>query len=429
MTTRVIVGAQWGDEGKGKFVDYFAKQAQYVVRFQGGNNAGHTLVVEGRKTVLHHIPSGILRSEITCVVAGGTIVDPFVFLEEVQNLKSNEILKRDGQLVLGNECSVITPYHRALDAAREGALEGDAIGTTKRGIGPCYEDRAARRSIFVRDLVEPDVLRQKLERSLSEKNQLLEYYGIQRFDLEQLHQELLDIGQALQPYMGDSNQLVRDAVARGDSVLFEGAQGTLLDIGLGTYPYVTSSHTTAGAVAVGTSVAPSRIGEVIAITKAYCTRVGAGPFPTELKDEIGGMLRDRGHEFGSTTGRPRRCGWIDAVALRYAVEVNGVASLAMTKLDVLSGIDSLKVCTGYRLPDGSVLKDFPLDARVLEHARPIYETLEGWQAPLTEVTHASDLPDSARHYVAFIEECVGAPVSRLSVGPGRDQTFANEDST
>lgn len=423
MSTRVVIGAQWGDEGKGKIVDLFAESAEYVVRFQGGNNAGHTLVIDDVKTVLHHIPSGILRPNVTCIIAGGVVIDPFICLEEIDGLIEAGALENPEQLVIGNECSVITGYHRVLDGARESASHGTHIGTTGRGIGPCYEDRVARRSIFIRDLLDDAVLRQKLEANLVEKNLLLQSYGARCFDVDELFDELRSAGEKLRPYIGEANQLAREAVKAGKSVLFEGAQGTLLDIGLGTYPFVTSSHTTSGAVPVGTGVPVTALNQIVGITKAYCTRVGEGPFPTELEDETGQFLRDAGNEYGSTTGRPRRCGWLDLVALEYAAAVNGFTSFALTKLDVLTGLEKLQVCTGYRSADGADVHTVPLDWRLLAKSEPIYETLEGWGDDLTEVRSFDDLPAAARTYVRFVEERVGVPVSHVSVGPARRATF------
>ncbi len=423
MTTRVVIGAQWGDEGKGKLVDLYAESADFVVRFQGGNNAGHTLVIDGVKTVLHHIPSGILRREVTCVIAGGVVVNPLVCLDEIDALVERGALESPEQLVIGGECSVIAAYHRVLDGAREAAAHGTHIGTTGRGIGPCYEDRVARRSIFVRDLIDDTVLREKLESNLVEKNLLLESYGAEPFEVDALFEELRGAGERLRPYIGEANQIAREAIGEGRKVLFEGAQGTLLDIGLGTYPFVTSSHTTSGAVPVGSGVPPSAIDEVIGITKAYCTRVGEGPFPTELEDETGQFLRDAGHEYGSTTGRPRRCGWLDLVALRYAADVNGFTSFALTKLDVLTGLETLDVCVGYEIEGGERLDTIPLDWRFLAKVRPVYETLDGWKEDITEVRAFDALPQAAQTYVEFLEERVGVPVSRISVGPARRATF------
>ncbi|MFU8805140.1 MAG: adenylosuccinate synthase, partial [Bradymonadaceae bacterium] len=335
MSAHIIIGAQWGDEGKGKVVDLFTEFADTVVRFQGGNNAGHTLVVEqdgvSQKTVLHLIPSGILHSTKVCVIAAGVVLDPGVLLTEIDALKKRGHLQNDGQLKIATDASIIMPYHCALDIAREKAKGDEKIGTTGRGIGPCYEDRVGRRAIFMRDLLDERVLRAKLTRILPEKNHTLAFFGAQTLELEEVAQTLLAYGKRLAPYVGNVGRFVHDEVSRGRDVLFEGAQGTLLDIGLGTYPYVTSSHTTAGGACVGAGIAPSAIDGVIGITKAYCTRVGSGPFPTELDDEDGKHLRKVGDEFGSVTRRPRRTGWLDLPALRYAARVKGIDGLALTK--------------------------------------------------------------------------------------------------
>lgn len=423
MSSTIVIGAQWGDEGKGKIVDIFAEKADLVVRFQGGNNAGHTLVIGDQKTVLHHIPSGILRPEVQCILAGGVVVDPEVCLREIKALTEKGVLSREGQLVIGAECSVITSYHRTLDAAREGSLEGTKIGTTGRGIGPCYEDRVARRSIFVRDLLDRKGLEAKLTQNLHEKNVLLAHYGAKTFSVEELLDELLSFGEALRPYVADANALVRNALQDGKKVLFEGAQGTLLDVGLGTYPYVTSSHTVSASACVGAGIKPQALTSIFGITKAYCTRVGEGPFPTELHGDDGEELRKLGHEFGSTTGRPRRCGWLDLVGLKYAADVNGLTSIAITKLDVLSGFDQLKVCTGYLDKNSRPISEPPLDARELEGVSPVYEELAGWSEDLTQCRTWADLPKSARDYIEFIEAKVGVPVALISVGPDREATF------
>jgi adenylosuccinate synthase len=424
MSTSVVIGAQWGDEGKGKIVDILAENADMVVRFQGGNNAGHTLVIDGEKTVLHHIPSGILRAETQCVLASGVVIDPGVCLEEIAGLRDRGFLQDPEQLTIGSECSVIMPYHRLIDGARESADHGTKIGTTGRGIGPCYEDRISRRSVLARDLLEPDVLRTKIDNRLVEKNAILAALGAEPLEAGPILDEYARFGEQLAPFIRESNCIVRDAVSDGGNVLFEGAQGTLLDIGLGTYPFVTSSHTVSASVCVGTGVPPSALDEVVAVTKAYCTRVGEGPFPTELDDEIGAFLRDRGAEFGSTTGRPRRCGWLDAAALRFAAEINGATTLAVTKLDVLSGLDTIQVATGYRDPvDDTRLDEPPADWRTLDRVEPIWETFEGWSEDITEVPSFDDLPAAARHYVDAMEQLVGVPVGRVSVGPGRRATF------
>lgn len=431
MGANVIIGAQWGDEGKGKVVDLFTEFADLVVRFQGGNNAGHTLVVErdgvAHKTVLHLIPSGILHSGKTCVIAAGVVLDPEVLLGEIDALRAQGHLADPRQLVISTDASVILPYHRALDLAREKARGDRKIGTTGRGIGPCYEDRVGRRAVFVRDLLDEASLRAKLEENLEEKNHLLGLYGAERFELEALVTQGLEHGERLKPYVGDSHRLVHEATARGRNVLFEGAQGTLLDVSLGTYPYVTSSHTTAGGVCVGTGLAPARLDGVIGISKAYCTRVGSGPFPTELHDETGEYMRRAGHEFGSTTGRPRRCGWLDVAALRYAARVNGFTGLALTKLDVLSGLETLKIAVGYVDADGNRYDEPPMDASTLERLTPVYEELAGWKEDIGGVRQLDDLPRNARHFLRRLETILDVPIVLVSVGPARAETIVIEN--
>ncbi len=428
MPAHVVLGAQWGDEGKGKVVDLYTEFADVVVRFQGGNNAGHTLVTERdgvtSKTILHLLPSGILHKGKTCIIASGVVVDPKILLGEIEALQARDYLQDPAQLVVCRDASVILPYHSALDLAREAAASGaDKIGTTGRGIGPCYEDRVGRRSVLVRDLCDEVALRAKITRALSEKNPLLAHYGAAQLEVEPLVQVFLGYGERLAPFMGDSNALIHQLLKRKRQVLFEGAQGTLLDVGLGTYPFVTSSHTTAGGVCINTGVAPSGLADVIGITKAYCTRVGAGPFPTELEDEAGERLRQVGREFGSTTGRPRRCGWLDVAALRYASRVNGFTGIAVTKLDVLSGLDTIKIAVGYLDPSGARLEEPPMDAARLASLTPIYEEMSGWQEDLSQVRQRDELPQAARHLLQRLETILEVPVVLISVGPSRAETI------
>lgn len=427
MAANVVIGAQWGDEGKGKVVDLYTEFADVVVRFQGGNNAGHTLVVERdgevQKTVLHLIPSGILHSTKTCVISHGVVLDPEVLLEEIDALRQRGFLQRDEQLLIADDASVIMPYHRLLDVLREQAKGSDKIGTTGRGIGPCYEDKVGRRSIFVRDLLDEQRLAPKLEANLAEKNVLLEWHGHEPLDFDELLDSLLEYGQRIEPFVGNAGRFVHEQVSRGRNVLFEGAQGTLLDIGLGTYPFVTSSHTTSGGACVGAGVAPSQIDGVIGITKAYCTRVGAGPFPTELDDEIGRHLRDTGNEYGSTTGRPRRCGWIDAAALRYAARINGFTGLAVTKLDVLSGLDKVKICVGYTDAEGNEYDEPPMDPDMLETLEPVYEEVAGWDDDITGVRVLDELPYEAKHLLSRLQTLLEVPIALVSVGPKRAETI------
>jgi adenylosuccinate synthase len=428
MPACVVIGAQWGDEGKGKVVDLLGETAKYVVRFQGGNNAGHTLVVDGpdgpEKTVLHLIPSGILREHIVSVIGPGVVVDPSVLLGEIENLKQRGVKVEPENLRISYDAHVIMPYHCALDEAREASRGGDKIGTTKRGIGPAYEDRVARRGVRVRDLIDPERLKKTLQSSLPERNVLLEHYGATTFSLEKVYEEYRELGEKLRPYAADCRAVLRGAQNNNDPLLYEGAQGTLLDVGHGTYPFVTSSHTTSGGASVGAGVAPSKVGHVVGITKAYCTRVGAGPFPTELHDESGKYLRDQGHEYGSTTGRPRRCGWLDLPALRFADSLNGFSQLAITKLDVLSGLDEVKVCVAYEV-DGQRLDVASADVADMEAATPIYESLPGWDDDITKVRSRDALPEAAKNYLDFIEEKSGVKVGMISVGPRRSATIVD----
>ena len=424
MTATVVVGAQWGDEGKGKFVDVLAERADWVVRFQGGNNAGHTLVIDGQKTILHHLPSGVLWDGTRCVLASGVVVDPSICLGEIETLRERGRLQDPQGLVIARECSVITEYHRQIDRAREAARGDGKIGTTGRGIGPCYEDRVGRRAVLVGDLLEPRVLREKVDANLREKNAILSALGQPGLDAAKICEELEELGVRLEPYIGDGNRMVRDAVRRGEDVVFEGAQGALLDVGLGTYPFVTSSHTISASLCVSAGVPPQAIDSVIGIAKAYCTRVGAGPFPTELHDDLGEQLRSVGGEFGSTTGRPRRCGWLDAVALRHAARINGLTSIVLTKLDVLSGVDTLRVATSYRDPvTGTEWDEVPADWRILERVEPVYVELPGWSENIENARTFANLPAAAREYVVAIEEWAEVPIECVSVGAERRATI------
>jgi adenylosuccinate synthase len=432
MSNNVIVGAQWGDEGKGKVVDLFTEFADVVVRFQGGNNAGHTLVVEDEdgnveKTVLHLIPSGVLHGGKRCVITSGVVLDPAVLLDEIDALRQRGFLLDEGQLVIAEDASIILPYHRALDRAREGADDQQTIGTTGRGIGPCYEDRVGRRSVFVRDLFDAERLRPKIEQNLAEKNRLLEGLGAESFEADELMDDLLEYGERLEEFVGPVDPILERCITRGDDLLFEGAQGTMLDIGKGTYPYVTSSHTTSGGVCVGAGIAPNDIDGVVGITKAYCTRVGKGPFPTELEDEVGRHLRQVGEEFGSTTGRPRRCGWIDAAALKYAARINGFTGLAVTKVDVLSGLDKVRIGVGYRDEQGNEYDEPVADAEKYATLEPIYEELPGWDEDVTGVRVLDELPDEARHFLSRLQTLLDVPIVLVSVGPRRSETIVVEN--
>lgn len=424
MSGIVVIGAQWGDEGKGKVVDVFAAKADLVVRYQGGANAGHTLVVDGKKTVLHLIPSGILHSDKTCVIAPGVVLDVQGLCQEISKLKESGYLQNPKQLLISDSCTIIMPFHKMLDAAREKSLSHQKIGTTGKGIGPAYEDRASRRAIVFGDIFDPSVLREKLTLSLKEKNAVLEkVYNEKPFDVDELLAQLAPLAEFLAPHRcKDVSSLVHKSLKSNRRVLFEGAQGTLLDILHGTYPYVTSSSTIAGSACTGTGIGPTAINSVIGIFKAYTTRVGSGPFPTELQDEVGARIQKEGHEFGSTTGRPRRCGWLDLVALKYAIRTNGITNLALMKLDVLSGFEKVGVCTGYKI-NGEIIHDFPTSAYELEKIEPIVEYLPGWKEDISKIISLKDLPRAATNYIDFIGNQIGTPIDVISVGPGREQTL------
>lgn len=424
MSGIVIVGAQWGDEGKGKIVDVFSSHADMVVRYQGGANAGHTLVVNGQKTILHLIPSGILHPSTTCVISSGVVIDPESLVSEIERLRSSGYLQDPKQLLVSDAATLILPYHKRLDAAREKSLSDQKIGTTGKGIGPAYEDRAGRRALVLADLFQPELLRAKLELTLKEKNSLLEkMYGEEAFQVEPLAKDLEILAEKLAPYRcKDASALVHKTLKSGKRVLFEGAQGTLLDILHGTYPFVTSSSTLAGSACIGAGIGPTSIKNVVGIFKAYATRVGSGPFPTELNDEIGERLRKEGHEFGSTTGRPRRCGWLDLPALKYAIRVNGLTQLALMKLDVLSGFDKIGVCTGYKI-NGELLTEFPAHADELSKVEPVIEFLPGWKEDISKVISLKDLPRACTNYIDYIGNQVATPIDVISVGPGRESTL------
>jgi adenylosuccinate synthase len=423
MSTVVAVGAQWGDEGKGKIVDWLAPRADLVARFQGGNNAGHTLVVDGETTILHVVPSGILHGGSVNLIGPGVVVDPGILLEEIGKLEERGILKDPSRLRVSGRAHVILPWHRALDAARESAAGKGKIGTTGRGIGPAYEDKVARRGIRVADLRLTDLLREKLAVIAEQKNfELTRLHSAEPVDVEDLYEACLEWGRRLEPYIDHTGRILDRSLRAGKNVLFEGAQGTFLDIDHGTYPFVTSSNCVAGAVCTGSGVGPTKIDRVIGITKAYTTRVGSGPFPTELEDETGEELRRAGAEFGATTGRPRRCGWLDAVLLREAVTVNGLTDLAINKLDILSGFDEIQICTAYEI-DGKVTEDFPMTLAEAERANPVYESLPGWQEDVRGATRLEDLPENARRYIERVEALADTPAALLSVGPGREETI------
>ena len=415
----VVIGTQWGDEGKGTIVDLLAERAHAVVRFQGGHNAGHTLVIDGEKTVLHLIPSGILREGVTCLIGNGVVVSLAALIEEMDGLLARGVPVAD-RLKLSPACPLILSSHVALDIAREQARGGEAIGTTGRGIGPAYEDKIARRAIRVADLFESTTLEERLNALLDLHNFLLQrYYGADPVEPDREFERLVELAERIKPLVADVTELLREMQAGGRSVLFEGAQGAMLDIDLGTYPYVTSSNTTVGSASTGTGMGPAPVDCVLGIVKAYTTRVGAGPFPTELFDDMGQHLAQIGAEFGATTGRPRRCGWFDAVSLKRAVFTNSLTGLCVTKLDVLDGLEEVKICVGYRL-DGELIQTPPLLMDRYGECEPVYETMPGWQTATSGVTSYAQLPGSARAYLARIEEILGTPVDIVSTGPGRE---------
>jgi adenylosuccinate synthase len=420
MPSTVIVGAQWGDEGKGKVTDLLAERADMVVRFQGGNNAGHTIVRDGEEFKLHLIPSGILYPQKTCVIGNGVVVDPGVLIEELDSLRRRGI--DTSALRISANAHLIMPYHVILDTAGEARLGKLEIGTTKRGIGPCYADKAARLGIRVQDLLDAKILRKKIMAAMEPKKQALRPFARdRRLDLHAMTEEYLRYGHRLEPHIADTARLCWEALDSGREVIFEGAQGTLLDLDHGTYPFVTSSNPVAGAACVGAGVGPADIDEVWGVAKAYATRVGAGPFPTELDDELGALLRERGGERGTTTGRDRRTGWLDLVALRYAARINRLSALAITKLDVLAGIDPLRVAVAYRSSEGAVLDEFPYHQSILHGAEAHYEELPGFEEEIGGCRRLGDLPRAARDYLDFVAEHAGAPVRLVGVGPRRDQ--------
>jgi adenylosuccinate synthase len=423
MANVVIVGAQWGDEGKGKVVDIYTEYADDIVRYQGGNNAGHTLVVGTEKVVLHLIPSGILHEGKRCIIGNGVVLDPAVFIKEIVKLKESGRLKDDSCLLLSESLHIIMPYHKQIDIARESKSGDKKIGTTGRGIGPCYEDKIGRRGIRLMDLLNKEVFARKLKDFLVEKNFLLEkMLGEAPCDYNAILDEYSAYAQVLGKYAADTSLIISKDLQNGKKILFEGAQGTLLDVDYGTYPYVTSSSTCVGGVCTGSGIGPREINEIIGISKAYVTRVGSGPFPTELFDADGDQLRESGGEFGSTTGRPRRCGWFDAMVLRYAVRINGLTGIALTKLDVLSGFDSIKICTGYTL-NGKSLETLPAALEAFENCQPVYEEMSGWKSDITGAKTFEELPANARAYVQRLQELSGCPIVLVSVGPRRDQTI------
>ena len=421
MPAIVLVGAQWGDEGKGKATDLLGDDVHYVVRYQGGNNAGHTVVIADESYALHVLPSGVLNPNVIPVVGNGVVVNPQVLFQEIDGLQKRGVSCE--KLLVSANAHLIMPYHAALDKVSERFLGKAKIGTTGRGIGPTYGDKVARVGIRVQDLFDPGILRQKLDLALRDKNQLLtKVYNRRSIDARQIAVEYLAYGDRLRPYVADTSLVLGNALAKGDNVLLEGAQATMLDVDHGTYPFVTSSNPTAGGACVGAGIGPTSVTKVIGIVKAYTTRVGAGPFPTELNDDAGEFLRKTGHEYGTTTGRPRRCGWFDAVVARYAVRINGITDYFVTKLDVLSSLEKVPVCVAYEV-DGQRFDDIPMTQTDFHHAKPVYEYLDGWFEDITDAKTVEDLPAAAQAYIKTIEEISGARVSAIGVGPRRDQTI------
>ncbi|AZQ12053.1 MULTISPECIES: adenylosuccinate synthase [Shewanella] len=419
----VVLGTQWGDEGKGKIVDLLTEQAKYVVRYQGGHNAGHTLVIDGVKTVLHLIPSGILRDNVKCIIGNGVVLAPDALMKEISMLKERGVPVED-RLLISEACPLILPFHCAVDIAREKARGNKAIGTTGRGIGPAYEDKVSRRGLRVGDLFNAELFAEKLKEVMKYHNFMLtEYYGAEAVDYQTTLDDALALADYLKSMCVDVTELLDQARKAGDNILFEGAQGTLLDIDHGTYPFVTSSNTTAGGVATGSGFGPCHLDYVLGIMKAYTTRVGAGPFPTELECEIGDHLGTKGHEFGATTGRKRRPGWLDAVAMKRAIQINSLTGICLTKLDVLDGLEEVKICVGYQQPDGSVTTVTPLAAEGYELVTPVYESLPGWSENTFGVTSMDQLPQAAVNYIKRIEEILETPIDIISTGPDRNETF------
>ncbi len=420
--TDIVVGVQWGDEGKGRVVDALASKAGVVVRYQGGANAGHTVVADGEKYVFHLLPSGILYPDKLCVIGNGVVIDPEALFNELDELAARG--RKTARLVVSHGAHIVMPYHKLLDRLSENARSSDTkIGTTGRGIGPCYSDKYGRTGIRAEDLVNADILRAKLSLTLALKNDIItKIYGGKPFPFDEIYEKALAWGRRIEPLLGDSFLEIDEAAEAGQNVLFEGAQATLLDVDYGTYPFVTSSSPCAGGACTGAGIGPSRIDRAIGVVKAYCTRVGEGPFPTEDHGENGEFLRMKGGEFGATTGRPRRCGWCDLVAVDYAVRVNGLDGIALTKLDVLDELDEIKICTAYDI-NGKVQKHFPSSCAELARAKPLYRTFKGWKRSIAGCRRFEELPEEARDYVRFIEETAGVPVLLIGVGPGREQTI------
>jgi adenylosuccinate synthase len=427
----VVIGAQWGDEGKGKIVDLLSERFDIVARYQGGHNAGHSVYVGERSFVLRLLPSGIVHPGKICVLGNGMVIDPKAFFEEADQLAEQAVEVSPERVRVSSRAHLILPYHRALDHTSEERLGNERVGTTLRGIGPAYEDKAGRRGIRVADALQPDVLRSRIERNLEDANRIIVAYGGEALDPDQIFDETSRLSERLAPFIADTTHFMNRAARENKTILIEGAQATLLDVDHGTYPFVTSSNTTAGGASIGTGLAPHRITGVLGIVRTYTTRVGEGPFPTEMlegEEELGQLIRERGREYGAVTRRPRRCGWFDAFATRYAADINGFSSVALTKLDVLDALEEIKVCTGYRL-DGQEIDSFPAVSQDLRRVEPIYATLPGWKTSTEGITEIDALPQEARRYVEFLSSSIGVEIGLISTGPERGQTIVCEDST
>ncbi len=422
MSVKVIVGAQWGDEGKGKIVDLLSANADIVARFQGGANAGHTIVIDDKKYVLHLIPSGILNPSTKCVIGNGVVIDPVALMEEIEMLESHNI-DVTGRLFISHKAHLIMPYHKMMDTVRESHNSDKSIGTTGRGIGPAYIDKAKRTGIRIVDLLDRKDFEEKLRYNISEYNEVLtKIYGHDELDVDAIVEKYIEFDKLIDPYVTDISTLLNNYIAEGKEILVEGAQGALLDLDHGTYPFVTSSNPTSGGACTGLGIPPTSVDEIIGIVKAYTTRVGNGPFPTQLDDEIGKQLATVGHEFGATTGRPRRCGWLDLFALKYSVMINGISNIVLTKLDVLDGLNEIKVCTGYTI-NGKILNSFPVDMQKFNNLELVYKTFKGWNTDTSEFKTYDEFPAEVKDYIDFIEEFTGAKISLISVSPDRNDTI------
>ncbi len=429
MSNVIIIGSQWGDEGKGKIVDLLSQKADIIVRFQGGSNAGHTVMFGDKTFILHLVPSGIFHENTKCVIGNGMVVDPEKLLTEIKNLEEKGIDCKD-RLYISDAANIIMPYHKLIDSAREKRLKANKIGTTGRGIGPAYEDKVGRCGVRFADIENDSVFKEKIDRFVQDKNLILKYvleYSGEFLNADQVFEELSQFHSELSPYVCDTSELIANEMEKGKHILFEGAQGTFLDVDHGTYPYVTSSNTVAGGACSGSGVGPTKIDKIIGIVKAYTTRVGEGPFPTELSDEVGQLLAKEGHEFGATTGRPRRCGWFDACLLKKAVRINGITHLSITKLDVMDKLETIKICTAYTDNQGKIINNLPSKQTLQQEISPVYEEMPGWQCNSCGITDYDKLPENAKKYIRRLEELLGVPASIISTGPKREETMLLEN--